>query len=183
GDDIIGVGGDGGRCGGGGGCGGLPLAELREELKLWRRVWRDISSRLIGDSLREAGGRGDRARVPRGRSRCESASGSERVLRSSDRLVTRVIFLDRSGCPIWARLLLATVEDSLRAVWDVDVDEILRVKCVDLALTSSHDGWEEDGEEPSPRVRKDKYRPLKCRGAHHPTSGPCAVCRRGPGGR
>ncbi|EED80963.1 predicted protein [Postia placenta Mad-698-R] len=58
----------------------------------------------------------------------------------------RVIFLDRSGCPIWARLLLAMIEDSLRAVWDVDVDEILGVECVDLALTSSHDGWGEDGE-------------------------------------
>ncbi|OSX58166.1 hypothetical protein POSPLADRAFT_1153726, partial [Postia placenta MAD-698-R-SB12] len=34
----------------------------------------------------------------------------------------------------------------LRAVWDVDVDEILRVECVDLALTGSHDGWGEDGE-------------------------------------
>ncbi|OSX64462.1 hypothetical protein POSPLADRAFT_1138242, partial [Postia placenta MAD-698-R-SB12] len=58
----------------------------------------------------------------------------------------RVILLDRSGCPIGARLLLATIEDSLRAIWDVDVDEILGVECVDLALTSSHGGWGEDGE-------------------------------------
>ncbi|OSX57422.1 hypothetical protein POSPLADRAFT_1110361, partial [Postia placenta MAD-698-R-SB12] len=191
GDDIIGVGGDGGRCGGGGGCGGLPLVELREErirglglrdsfftitllrLRLWRRVWREISSRLIGDSLREVGGRGDRARVPRGRSRCESTSGSERVLRSSDRFVARVILLDRSGCPIWARLLLATVEDSLRAVWDVDVDEVLGVECVDLALAGSHDGWGEDG----------KVRVLRKAGAHHPTYGKGKSCRRGPGGR
>ncbi|OSX68215.1 hypothetical protein POSPLADRAFT_1127960, partial [Postia placenta MAD-698-R-SB12] len=178
GDDIIGVGGDGGRCGGGGGCGGLPLAELREErevrLRLWRRVWREISSRLtwIGDdSLRETGAGGDRARMPRGRSRCEGASGSERVLSPSDGLVARVVFLDRSGCPIRARLLLATIEDSFRTVWDVDVDEVLRVECVDLALAGSHDGRGKDGEEPSPRVREDKYRPLKCRGAHHPTCG------------
>ncbi|OSX61898.1 hypothetical protein POSPLADRAFT_1116312, partial [Postia placenta MAD-698-R-SB12] len=172
GDDIIGVGGDGGRCGGGGGCGGLPLAELREE-RLWRRVWREISSSLtgLGDSLGKAGGRGDRARVPRGRSRCEGASGSKRVLRSSDRLVTRVIFLDRSGCPIWARLLLATVEDSLRAVWDVDVDEVLGVECVDLALAGSHDEWGEDGKVRVLRKAVDKHRPLKCRGAHHPTCG------------
>lgn len=61
-------------------------------------------------------------------------------------LVTRVIFLDRSGCLIWARLLLAMVEDSLRAVWDVDVDEILRVECMDLALAGSHAGWGEEGE-------------------------------------
>ncbi|OSX58313.1 hypothetical protein POSPLADRAFT_1154347, partial [Postia placenta MAD-698-R-SB12] len=54
-------------------------------------------------------------------------------------------------------------EDSLRAVWDVDVDEVLGVECVDLALAGSHDGWGEDGEEPSPRVREDKHRPLKCR--------------------
>ncbi|OSX64526.1 hypothetical protein POSPLADRAFT_1136774, partial [Postia placenta MAD-698-R-SB12] len=33
-----------------------------------------------------------------------------------------------------------------RAVWDVDVDEVLGVKCVDLALAGSHDGWGEDGE-------------------------------------
>ncbi|OSX57518.1 hypothetical protein POSPLADRAFT_1156660, partial [Postia placenta MAD-698-R-SB12] len=143
-------------------------------LRLWHRVWREISSRLtwIDDSLREAGARGDRARVPRGRSRCEGASGSERMLRSSDRLVTRVIFLDRLGCPIWARLLLAMVEDSLRAVWDVDVDEILRVECVDLALAGSHIGWGEEGEEPRLRIREDKYRSLKrSRGAHHPTYG------------
>ncbi|OSX58185.1 hypothetical protein POSPLADRAFT_1154420, partial [Postia placenta MAD-698-R-SB12] len=57
----------------------------------------------------------------------------------------RVILLDRSGCPIGARLLLATIEDSLRAVWDVDVDEVLGVECVDLALAGSHDGWGEDG--------------------------------------
>ncbi|OSX55942.1 hypothetical protein POSPLADRAFT_1153888, partial [Postia placenta MAD-698-R-SB12] len=54
-------------------------------------------------------------------------------------------------------------EDSLRAVWDVDVDEVLGVECVDLALAGSHDGWGEEGEEPKPRVREDKYRPLKCR--------------------
>ncbi|OSX60518.1 hypothetical protein POSPLADRAFT_1104309, partial [Postia placenta MAD-698-R-SB12] len=36
--------------------------------------------------------------------------------------------------------------DSLRAVWDVGVDEVLRVECVNLALTGSHDGWGEDGE-------------------------------------
>ncbi|OSX58494.1 hypothetical protein POSPLADRAFT_1153585, partial [Postia placenta MAD-698-R-SB12] len=34
----------------------------------------------------------------------------------------------------------------LRAVWDVDIDEILGVECVDLALTGSHNGWGEDGE-------------------------------------
>ncbi|OSX58436.1 hypothetical protein POSPLADRAFT_1152801, partial [Postia placenta MAD-698-R-SB12] len=37
-------------------------------------------------------------------------------------------------------------EDSLRAVWDVDVNEILRVEGVNLALTGSHDGWGEDEE-------------------------------------
>ncbi|OSX56012.1 hypothetical protein POSPLADRAFT_1161505, partial [Postia placenta MAD-698-R-SB12] len=123
------------------------------------------------DSLRETGAGGDRARMPRGRSRRKGAAGTEGVLSPSDCFVARVILLDRSGCPIGARLLLATIEDSLRAVWDVDVDEVLRVECVDLALTGSHDGWGEDGEEPSPRVREDKYRPLKCRGAHHPTYG------------
>ncbi|EED84118.1 predicted protein [Postia placenta Mad-698-R] len=30
---------------------------------------------------------------------------------------------------------------SLRAVWDVDVDEVLRVECVNLALAGSHVGW------------------------------------------
>ncbi|OSX56360.1 hypothetical protein POSPLADRAFT_1105839, partial [Postia placenta MAD-698-R-SB12] len=34
----------------------------------------------------------------------------------------------------------------LRAVWDVGVDEVLRVECVNLALTGSHVGWGEDGE-------------------------------------
>ncbi|OSX58498.1 hypothetical protein POSPLADRAFT_1153162, partial [Postia placenta MAD-698-R-SB12] len=33
----------------------------------------------------------------------------------------------------------------LRAVWDIDVDEVLGVECVDLALAGSHDGWGEDG--------------------------------------
>ncbi|OSX57479.1 hypothetical protein POSPLADRAFT_1156582, partial [Postia placenta MAD-698-R-SB12] len=176
GDDIIGVGGDGGRCGGGGGCGGLPLAELREErvleLWLWRRVWREISSSLtrLGDSLGKAGGRGDRARVPRGRSRCEGASGSERVLRSSDRFVARVILLDRSGCPIWARLLLATIEDCLRAVWDVDVDEVLGVECVDLALAGSHVGWGGGRGVLAMYVGLSMYRMYR-KGAHHPTCG------------
>ncbi|OSX66035.1 hypothetical protein POSPLADRAFT_1132524, partial [Postia placenta MAD-698-R-SB12] len=135
-------------------------------LRLWRRVWREISSRLtwIGDdSLREAGARGDRARVPRGRSRCKGASGSERVLRSSDRFVARIVFWDRSGGSVRARLLLATVDDSFRTVWDVDVDEVLRVECVNLALTGSHVGWREDGKEPRLRVREDKYRSLKRR--------------------
>ncbi|OSX64230.1 hypothetical protein POSPLADRAFT_1138696, partial [Postia placenta MAD-698-R-SB12] len=140
-------------------------------LRLWRRVWREISSHLIwisDNSLRESGAGGDRVRMPRSGSRREGAAGTEWVLRSSDRLVARVIFCDRSGCSVWARLLLATVDDSLRAVWDVDVDEVLRVECVDLALAGSHVGWGEEGEEPKPRVREDKYRPLN-RGAHHPT--------------
>ncbi|KAF9819587.1 hypothetical protein IEO21_02051 [Rhodonia placenta] len=129
------------------------------------RVWREISSRLTwtGDSLGKAGGGGDRARVPRGRSRCKGASRTERMLRSSDRFVAGVILRDRLGCPIGARLLFASVDDSLRAVWNVDVDEILRVECVNLALTGSHNGWGKDGEEPKPRVCEDKYRPLKCR--------------------
>ncbi|OSX61886.1 hypothetical protein POSPLADRAFT_1144028, partial [Postia placenta MAD-698-R-SB12] len=46
---------------------------------------------------------------------------------------------------------------------DVDIDEVLRVECVNLALAGSHVGWGEDGEEPRPRVREDKHRPLKCR--------------------
>ncbi|OSX55786.1 hypothetical protein POSPLADRAFT_1163153, partial [Postia placenta MAD-698-R-SB12] len=33
-----------------------------------------------------------------------------------------------------------------RAVWDVDVDEVLGVECVDLALAGSHVGWGEEGE-------------------------------------
>ncbi|OSX56803.1 hypothetical protein POSPLADRAFT_1158517, partial [Postia placenta MAD-698-R-SB12] len=33
-----------------------------------------------------------------------------------------------------------------RTVWDVDVDEVLRAECVNLALTGSHVGWGEDGE-------------------------------------
>ncbi|OSX61434.1 hypothetical protein POSPLADRAFT_1099108, partial [Postia placenta MAD-698-R-SB12] len=33
-----------------------------------------------------------------------------------------------------------------RTVWDVDVDEVLRVECVDLALAGSHVGWGEEGE-------------------------------------
>ncbi|OSX58088.1 hypothetical protein POSPLADRAFT_1154850 [Postia placenta MAD-698-R-SB12] len=172
GEDITGVGGDGGRCGGGGGCGGPPLVELREERVLERPLG-GISSYLtgLGDSLGKAGGRGDRARVPRGRSRCKGASRAERMLCSADRLVAQVIFCDRSGCPVGARLLLTAVDDSLRAVWDVDVDEVLRVECVNLALAGSHVGWGEDGKEPSPHVHKDKHRPLKCRGAHHPTCG------------
>ncbi|OSX58544.1 hypothetical protein POSPLADRAFT_1152997, partial [Postia placenta MAD-698-R-SB12] len=60
--------------------------------------------------------------------------------------VAGVILLNRSGCPIWARLLLAAVEGSLRAVYDVDVDEILRVKGMNLASTGSHGEWGEDGE-------------------------------------
>ncbi|OSX64389.1 hypothetical protein POSPLADRAFT_1105743, partial [Postia placenta MAD-698-R-SB12] len=142
GDDIIGVGGDRGRCGGRGGCGGPPLVKLREErevwLRLWRRVWREISSRLTwtgNDSLRKSGAGGDRARMLRGGARREGAAGTEWVLSPSDCLVARVIFLNRSGCPIWARLLLAAVEGSLRAVYDVDVDEILKVEGVNLALT------------------------------------------------
>ncbi|OSX64578.1 hypothetical protein POSPLADRAFT_1138689, partial [Postia placenta MAD-698-R-SB12] len=47
---------------------------------------------------------------------------------------------------VGARLLLATVNDSLRAIWDVNVDEVLRVEGVNLALIGSHDGWGEDGE-------------------------------------
>ncbi|OSX56798.1 hypothetical protein POSPLADRAFT_1158933 [Postia placenta MAD-698-R-SB12] len=85
------------------------------------------------------------------------------MLGPSDCLVALVIFCDRSGCPVGARLLFAIVDDSLRTVWDVDVDEVLRVKCVNLALTGSHVGWGEDGEEPRPRVREDKHHPLKCR--------------------
>ncbi|OSX63596.1 hypothetical protein POSPLADRAFT_1140189, partial [Postia placenta MAD-698-R-SB12] len=96
---------------------------------------------LVLDLDWEAGARGDRARVPRGRSRCKGASGSERVLRSSDRFVARIVFWDRSGGSVRARLLLATVDDSLRTVWDVDVDKVLRVECVNLALTGSHVGW------------------------------------------
>ncbi|EED82926.1 predicted protein [Postia placenta Mad-698-R] len=97
GEDIIGVGGDGGRCRGGGGCGGPPLVELREE-------------RVLERPLSGVGGEGAR----------ESSVGGS--------------------------------HDSLRAIWDVDVDEVLRVECVNLALTGNHDGWGEDGE-----------------GAHHPT--------------
>ncbi|OSX56786.1 hypothetical protein POSPLADRAFT_1158682, partial [Postia placenta MAD-698-R-SB12] len=142
-------------------------------LRLWHRVWREISSRLTwtGDSLGKAGARGDRARVPRGRLRCEGTAGDERMLGPSDRFVPWVILLDRSGCLIGARLLLAGEDDSLRAVWDVDIDEVLRVEGVNLALTGSHDGGEEDGEEPRPHIRENKHRPLKCRGAHHPTCG------------
>ncbi|OSX63908.1 hypothetical protein POSPLADRAFT_1138627, partial [Postia placenta MAD-698-R-SB12] len=33
-----------------------------------------------------------------------------------------------------------------RAVWDVDVDEVLGVECMDLALAGSHVGWGKDGE-------------------------------------
>ncbi|OSX58503.1 hypothetical protein POSPLADRAFT_1153266, partial [Postia placenta MAD-698-R-SB12] len=33
-----------------------------------------------------------------------------------------------------------------KAIWDVDVDEVLGVECVDLALAGSHDGWGEEGE-------------------------------------
>ncbi|KAF9798718.1 hypothetical protein IEO21_10674 [Rhodonia placenta] len=57
-----------------------------------------------------------------------------------------VILFDRSGCSVGARLLLAGVDDSLRAVWNVDVDEVLRVEGVNLALTGSHDVWGKDGE-------------------------------------
>ncbi|OSX58163.1 hypothetical protein POSPLADRAFT_1153872, partial [Postia placenta MAD-698-R-SB12] len=38
-------------------------------------------------------------------------------------------------------------ETGREAVWDVDVNEILRVECVDLALIGSHVGWGEEGEE------------------------------------
>ncbi|OSX58090.1 hypothetical protein POSPLADRAFT_1116074, partial [Postia placenta MAD-698-R-SB12] len=78
--------------------------------------------------------------------RREGATGTEWVLSPFDCLVVRVILLNRSGCPIWARLLLAMVDDSLRAICDINVDEVLRVECVNLALTGSHDGWGEDGE-------------------------------------
>ncbi|EED85807.1 predicted protein [Postia placenta Mad-698-R] len=186
GEDIIGVGGDGGRCGGGGGCGGPPLVELREELRLWHGVWREISSYFTwagNDSLRKAGAGGDSARVPQGGSRCEGAARTKRMLGPSDRFVTWVVFRDQSGCPIGARLLLTTVDDSLRTVWDVDVDEVLGVECVNLALAGSHDEWGEDGEEPRLHVREDKYRSLKRRGAHHPTYGKGKSCRHGPGGR
>ncbi|OSX67973.1 hypothetical protein POSPLADRAFT_1127286, partial [Postia placenta MAD-698-R-SB12] len=54
-------------------------------------------------------------------------------------------------------------DDGLRAIWDVNVDEVLSVESINLALTGSHDGWGEDGKEPSSRVRKDKHHPLKCR--------------------
>ncbi|OSX63833.1 hypothetical protein POSPLADRAFT_1138552 [Postia placenta MAD-698-R-SB12] len=33
-----------------------------------------------------------------------------------------------------------------KAVWDVNVDEVLRVEGMNLALTGSHNGWGEDGE-------------------------------------
>ncbi|OSX64463.1 hypothetical protein POSPLADRAFT_1137618 [Postia placenta MAD-698-R-SB12] len=134
--------------------------------KVRRGVWREISSYLtgFGNSLGKAGAGGDRARVLRGGSRCKGASRTERMLHSSDCLVAGVIFCDRLGCPVGARLLLATVDDSLRAVWDVDVDEVLRVECVNLALAGSHVGWGEEGEEPSPHIRNDKHRPLKCSG-------------------
>ncbi|EED79897.1 predicted protein [Postia placenta Mad-698-R] len=54
-------------------------------------------------------------------------------------------------------------DEGIRTVWDVDVDKVLSVESVNLALTGSHVGWREDGEEPRLRVREDKYRPLKCR--------------------
>ncbi|OSX63832.1 hypothetical protein POSPLADRAFT_1137010, partial [Postia placenta MAD-698-R-SB12] len=34
----------------------------------------------------------------------------------------------------------------VRTVWDVDVDKVLRVECVNEALTGSHVGWGEDRE-------------------------------------
>ncbi|OSX60516.1 hypothetical protein POSPLADRAFT_1106060, partial [Postia placenta MAD-698-R-SB12] len=37
-------------------------------------------------------------------------------------------------------------ETGREAVWDVGVDEVLRVECVNLALTGSHDGGGEDRE-------------------------------------
>ncbi|OSX57680.1 hypothetical protein POSPLADRAFT_1156240 [Postia placenta MAD-698-R-SB12] len=85
------------------------------------------------------------------------------MLGPSDRLVPWVILFDRSGCPVGAQLLLAGEDKGVRTIWDVDINKVLRVECVNLALTGSHDGWGEDGEEPKPRVREDKYRPLKCR--------------------
>ncbi|EED83537.1 predicted protein [Postia placenta Mad-698-R] len=146
-------------------CSSSLSAELAVKAPKKVRVWREISSRLtwIGDdSLRKSGAGGDRAKMLRGGSRRKGAAGAEWVLSLSDCLVARLILRDQSGCPIWARLLLATVESRLRAVWEVDVDEILRVECVNLALTGSHDGWGKDGEEPKPRIHEDKYRPLKC---------------------
>ncbi|EED77176.1 predicted protein, partial [Postia placenta Mad-698-R] len=42
--------------------------------------------------------------------------------------------------------LLALDWVCLTAIWDVDVDEVLRVEGMNLALTGSHNGWGKDGE-------------------------------------
>ncbi|EED77526.1 predicted protein [Postia placenta Mad-698-R] len=136
----------------------------------YRRGRRSFNVSLSGAAAGEdiIGDEGDKGLPVDGGDCCDCPSGElreERVLgqpRGGDggegaggspgEGLPRVILLNRSGCPIWAWLLLATVEDSLRAVWDVNVDEILGVECVNLALTGSHDGWGEDGEEVNGRL-------------------------------
>ncbi|KAF9803678.1 hypothetical protein IEO21_09593 [Rhodonia placenta] len=176
GDDIIGGGGNRERPGGGGGDCGCPPGGLQGELWLWRRVCKEIgiSSCLTGtgDSLREVGAGGDSAGVPGRGSRCVGAVGAKGMLSPSDGLVALVILLDRSRRAIGTRLLLAAKDESRRTVSEVDVEEVLGVEGVNKALTRSHDGGKE-GEEPNPHVRKDKHRPLKCRGVHHPTYRKC----------
>ncbi|KAF9793831.1 hypothetical protein IEO21_11238 [Rhodonia placenta] len=84
------------------------------------------------------------------------------MLGPSDGLIALVILLNRSRRAIRARLCLTGKYESGRTVSDVDVDEVLGVEGVNKALTCSHDGGKK-GEEPKPRIREDKYRPLKCR--------------------
>ncbi|KAF9809448.1 hypothetical protein IEO21_07374 [Rhodonia placenta] len=172
GDDIIGDGGDGERPGGGGGGCGCPLGGLRGERSLWCKVCREIgiSSCLTctGNSLGKARAGRDSTGVPRCGSRCVGTAGTKRMLGPFDGLIVLVILLNRSRRAIRARLCLAGENESGRTVNDVDVDEVLGVKGVNKALTRSHDGGSMQ-QEPRLRVREDKYRPLKCRGAHHPT--------------
>ncbi|KAF9803688.1 hypothetical protein IEO21_09592 [Rhodonia placenta] len=89
------------------------------------------------------------------------------MLGPSDGLVSLVVLLDRSGCAMGAQLLFAGKDKGRRTISEVDVNEVLEVKGMNKALTHSHNG--ERKQEPKPRIREDKYRPLKCRGAHHPT--------------
>ncbi|KAF9797106.1 hypothetical protein IEO21_10907 [Rhodonia placenta] len=142
-------------------------------LWLWRRVCREIRIfsclTCTGDSLREARAGRDSAGVPGCGAGCVGTAGTERMLDPSDGLVTLVVLIDRSRRAIWTRLLFTGEDEGGGTFSEIDVEEVLGVEGVNKALTGSHDGREEGEQEPSTRVREDKYRPLKCRGAHHPT--------------
>lgn len=68
------------------------------------------------------------------------------MLHPLDRFVAQIVLVDRSRCPIWARLLLVGEDEGGRTIWNINIDEVLRVEGVNKALTGSHVGWGKDRE-------------------------------------